>query len=76
MNVRLRVLAVFVSLIWCNVAGSQDAVSKAMDATIDANRASRVSQQKIDQLDDQTRQMLERYRSASWQAQQLTVYAN
>jgi hypothetical protein len=57
-------------------AQSQDAAGRALDATVDANRASRASQGKIDQLDDQTRAMLERYRSASWQAQQLTVYAD
>ena len=55
---------------------AQDAVGKALDATVEANRAARASQQKIDGLDDQTRAMLDRYRSASWQAQQLTVYAN
>ncbi|MGQ0618345.1 MAG: DUF3450 domain-containing protein [Panacagrimonas sp.] len=59
-----------------NRAWAQDAVGKAIDSTLEANRAARASQQKIDGLDDQTRAMLERYRSASWQAQQLTVYAN
>ena len=53
-----------------------DPVGRAIDATVEANRAARASQGKIDQLDDQTRAMLERYRSASWQAQQLTVYAD
>ena len=53
-----------------------DPVGKALDATVDANRAARASQDRIDKLDDATRSMLERYRSASWQAQQLTVYAN
>lgn len=58
-------------------AGAQtDPMGKAIDATVEANRASRASQGKIDQLDDQTRAMLDRYRSASWQAQQLTVYAS
>jgi hypothetical protein len=55
---------------------ASDPVSKAVDATVEANRAARASQGKIDKLDDQTRSMLERYRSASWQAQQLTVYAD
>ena len=57
-------------------ADAQDAVGKAIDSTVEANRAARASQERIDKLDDQTRAMLERYRSASWQAQQLTVYAN
>lgn len=55
---------------------SQGTVTPALDATERATRAARESQQRIDRLDDQTRAMLERYRSASWQAQQLTVYAD
>lgn len=58
------------------VAQQTDPMGKAIDATVDANRAARASQDKIDKLDDQTRAMLDLYRSASWQAQQLTVYAN
>jgi len=53
-----------------------DPMGKAIDVTVESNRAARASQDKIDKLDDQTRTMLDRYRSASWQAQQLTVYAN
>jgi hypothetical protein len=53
-----------------------DPMGKAIDATVESTRAARASQDKIDKLDDQTRTMLDRYRSASWQAQQLTVYAN
>ncbi len=48
---------------------------QAIDATAQANRAARESQSRIDALDDQTRQMLERYRAALWQSQQLAVYA-
>lgn len=56
-------------------AAQTDPTGRAIDATVEANRAARVSQERIDRLDDQTRAMLERYRSASWQAQQLGVYA-
>ncbi|MGQ0700228.1 MAG: DUF3450 domain-containing protein [Panacagrimonas sp.] len=56
-------------------APAQDAAGKALDAVVDGNRAARTSQQRVDSLDDQTKSMLERYRAASWQAQQLTVYA-
>jgi len=52
-----------------------DPVSQAVDATIQANKAAAASQQKIDQLDDQTKLLLERFRKASWQTQQLKVYA-
>ncbi|HEX4870941.1 MAG TPA: DUF3450 domain-containing protein [Nevskiaceae bacterium] len=57
-------------------ARAQDPVDQAIQATIQANRAAGASQDRIDSLDDQTRQLLERYRNASWQAQQLAVYAD
>ncbi|WP_299697082.1 DUF3450 domain-containing protein [Hydrocarboniphaga sp.] len=57
-------------------AVAADPVGQALDATTNANRASRDSQARIDQLDDATQAMLERYRSASWQSQQLKVYAD
>ena len=56
-------------------AQAADPVGQALNATVEANRAARASQSRIDALDDQTRQMLERYRAASWQSQQLKVYA-
>lgn len=49
--------------------------SPAVDATVQANQAAKAAQARIDSLDDQTRSMLERYRAAIWQAQQLKVYA-
>lgn len=52
-----------------------DALSRSLDTTQRAQQASVASQQRVDQLDDQTRALLERYRSASWQTQQLNVYA-
>lgn len=76
MNFGRRWIGFLLALTLCAPALAQDAVGKAIDTTVEANRAARTSQQKIDNLDDQTRTMLERYRSATWQAQQLTVYAN
>lgn len=52
-----------------------DPVTQAVDTTIQANKAAAASQQRVNALDDQTKQLLERYRNASWQAQQLKVYA-
>lgn len=52
-----------------------DPVSQAVDTTVQANKAAATSQQKVNQLDDQTKALLERYRNANWQAQQLKVYA-
>jgi hypothetical protein len=70
-------IAALLALALVGVAVAQtDPVGKALDATVEANRAARASQDRIDKLDDATRSMLERYRAASWQAQQLTVYAN
>ncbi|MGH8447337.1 MAG: DUF3450 domain-containing protein [Solimonas sp.] len=52
-----------------------DSLGKSLDTAQQTQRAAVASQQRVDQLDDQTRALLERYRSASWQSQQLTVYA-
>jgi hypothetical protein len=57
-------------------ASAADPVGQALDATTAANKAARDSQARINQLDDATKQMLERYRSATWQSQQLKVYAD
>ena len=55
-------------------AGAQGGGSPAVDATVQSNRAASAAQQQINQLDDQTRALLERYRAALWQTQQLNVY--
>src|SRR5438093_695647 len=71
---RLRLLAAL--LIGVGVAASAaDPVNEAIDATVQTNRDAKASQQKINQLDDQTRAALEKYRSALVQTQQLTAYA-
>ncbi|WP_248679609.1 DUF3450 domain-containing protein [Sinimarinibacterium sp. CAU 1509] len=54
--------------------GQDNRVSQALDTTQRTQKAAAESQQRIDQLDDQTRSSLERYRAALWQAQQLRVY--
>ena len=54
---------------------SPDKLDQALKATTESNRASSESQKRIDALDDSARSMLERYRAATWQAQQLSVYA-
>jgi len=75
MNTRLMAAAV-ATLIAASAAAQTDPVSRAIDATIQTNQASAASQQRVNQLDDQTRAMLERYRAATWQSQQLRVYAS
>lgn len=76
MNLGRNWIGVLLAITISGPTTAQDSVGKAIDATVETNRAARASQEKIDKLDDQTRAMLERYRSASWQAQQLTVYAS
>ncbi|NKF23783.1 DUF3450 domain-containing protein [Solimonas sp. C16B3] len=56
-------------------AAADDALSQSIDTVKRTQQASVASQQRIDKLDDQTRALLERYRSAIWQTQQLNVYA-
>ncbi|WP_436233295.1 DUF3450 domain-containing protein [Flagellatimonas centrodinii] len=51
-------------------------MGQALNTAEQAQRAAAASQTRVDQLDDQTRALLERFRAASWQAQQLTVYAD
>jgi hypothetical protein len=64
-----------VLLVACGGACAQgDALAQAVDATVQANRAAKASQERINKLDDETRALLERYRNALWQAQQLQVY--
>ena len=55
--------------------GGAAATSPTVDATVQSTQAAVAAQTQIDQLDDQTRALLERYRAALWQTQQLNVYA-
>lgn len=52
-----------------------DPLGTAIAQTQDANRAAKASQSRIDQLDDDTRKLFERYRSATAQSAQLGLYA-
>lgn len=71
-----RAILGFCAVVLAPLAGAQsDPLSKTLDAAQRSQQASAASQQRIDQLDDQTRALLERYRAATWQAQQLKVYA-
>ncbi len=69
----IAALAAFavVTAAWGQGVGS----SPAVDAALQATQAAVGAQRQIDQLDDQTRALVERYRSSLWQAQQLNVYA-
>lgn len=52
-----------------------DPLAQSIDGTVQSTRAAAASQTRINQLDDQTRQLLDRYRTALWQSQQLNTYA-
>ena len=56
-------------------AAAQDPVVRAVELQQKMQRDARETQRRVDQLDEQTRKMLEQYRAAVWQAQQLNVYA-
>jgi hypothetical protein len=71
----MKALAFIGLALLAGAALGQDPVTQALDATAAIGKANAQSQQRIDGLDDTTRAMLERYRAATWQAQQLTVYA-
>jgi hypothetical protein len=75
-------------LFWCVAVGlgvglvggaalplhAADQLGAAISRTEEGNRAARVTQQRIDQLDDETRKLFERYRSATAQSAQLELY--
>lgn len=75
MKTLARTAALAASLGTVIALAQTDPVTRAIDATVQSNRASAASQQRINALDDQTRALLERYRNATWQTQQLRVYA-
>jgi hypothetical protein len=56
-------------------ASGADPVAAAIAASIEATRASADSQRTVDGLASANVSLLERYRTATWQAQQLNVYA-
>jgi hypothetical protein len=62
-------------LAFAGAALAADPVNQAIDATVQTNREAKASQQRVNQLDDQTRQSFEKYRNSLVQAQQLTAYA-
>lgn len=69
-------LAASAAMLAATAVAQTDPVSRAIDATVQAGKANAASQERVNQSDDQARAMLERYRAATWQAQQLRVYAN
>lgn len=77
MTTRLSVTAALLAaLCAAGQSRAQDAFDRALDSQQRIHREARDSQQRIDRLDDQTRRMLEQFRNALWQTQQLTVYAS
>lgn len=52
-----------------------DEIGDALDATVQAQRAARESQLRINQLDDETRALEEKRRAAQWRGLQLSAYA-
>lgn len=75
MRLALLLPAAILAGVTLSASAQGDRINQAIDATVQGNRAAVASQGRVNTLDDSTRQMLERYRAATWQAQQLTVYA-
>jgi hypothetical protein len=64
-------------LLWIPLpALAADPLNQSLAATLAADHAAQAAQAKIDQLDDQTRALFERYRSAVAQTAQMNVYAD
>jgi hypothetical protein len=57
------------------VQAQGDSLQRAIGSVEQGQRAAAQSQERVNRLDDETRRMLERYRGAVWQAQQLAVYS-
>ena len=71
----MRTLFAFALLLGAAAAHAADPVAEAIAATLEANKASAESQTRINSTADSAQSLLERYRTATWQAQQLNVYA-
>ena len=56
-------------------AFAADEVGEALDASLQAQRAARESQVRVNRLDDEARALREKRRAAQWRALQLSAYA-
>lgn len=59
-------------LVW--PVAAQDSFDQADRTSRQTTREAKLSQQRIDQLSDRARELLEKYRAQLWQAQQLQLY--
>ncbi len=69
-----RGIALMLMMVAGHAVAQGDAVQRAIGTVEQTQRAAAQSQSRVDTLDDQTRDMLQRYRAAVWQTQQLDVY--
>jgi len=56
--------------------GQTDALGRAIEEQIGVDREARTSQQRVDQLDDETQKLLDEYRRALTDAESYSTYAN
>ncbi len=61
---------------FCSLSAHADALKQAINIEMATNKSSIQSQKKIDQLSEQTRNMLTEYRSATRNAETLRIYNN
>jgi uncharacterized protein YecA (UPF0149 family) len=74
MRITCLLLLGMVLATYSGIADAQQSVEQAVDAEAESIAASAGVQQRIDQLDDATRQMLEEYRQATAQISDLNAY--
>lgn len=74
-NHKLVVMFVLASAVLFNpVLTYAEQISRALKITVDTNKTAKDSQEKIDKLDEKTRQMLEAYRAAIKETESLRIY--
>lgn len=75
-NRRALAFMVGAALLWPGASAQAQDAGDAVDRTAAQRRDDARSQDRIDQLDEATREALQAYRSAVWETQQLNVYAD
>lgn len=71
----LKLLCVPLFVLLAALPAAADEVGDALEASLQAQRAARESQARVNKLDDEARALREKRRAAQWRALQLSAYA-